>query len=250
MAQPIYFLPGVSIKHEMTVAAKRAIIQAAGIADVFADVKLETLPIMPIDTLGPGDKSGTIICYHDSQNAVPPRFGYFADQQTWHAVDDGSLLWIGLDKDHPPKPEDMQRAKVFRGYEMELGDGNTWQIPLIRRPTDLSTALPQTQYIERGKLVQSLKAAYRTYWEHSEEVADGFLAGKEFTVVRAHELAIEALSLNYRFGHNEQRLLGIVDSENYIALLSFTIDLPHVNAVSEFQKKTEPASPPVGQSTT
>jgi len=240
MAQPLYFLPGVKITREMTVAAKRQILQAAGIADIFADVKLETLPIMPIDTLGPGEKSGSIVCYHDSQNSVPPRFGFFPDQQTWHAIDDGSLLWIGLHNDNPPTPAELQRSKVFRGYEMELGDGNTWQIPVIRRPTDLWTALPQSQYIEGGKLVQSLKAAYRSYWDHSAEVADGFIAGKEFTVIRAHELAVEALGLNYRFGPNEQKILGIVDSENYIALLSYTIDLPHVNEVLDFQKKTTP----------
>lgn len=241
MAQPLYFLPNVSLTREMTVAAKRQILQTAGVADVFVDVKLDSLPFMPIDTKGPGDKSGTIICYQDSQGNVPSRCGFFAGQQTWHPVDDGSLLWIGTQNDQPPTPQDMERSKVFRGYEMELGDGNTWQIPIIRRPTDLQTALPQSQYIENGKLVRSLKAAYLRYWQHSEEVADGFLAGKEFSVIRAHELAVEALSLNYRFGHNEQKILGIVDSENYIALLSYTIDLPHVRAVTEFeaQKKTE-----------
>lgn len=239
MAQPIYFLPGVSIAHNTTVAAKRTILQAAGIADVFADVKLDSLPFMPIETAGPGGKSGTIICYRDNRIDIPSRFGFFPDQQTWHPVDDGSLLWIGLHNDQPPMPEDMQRAKVFRGYEMELGDGNEWQIPIIRRPTDLATTLPQSQYIDRGKLVQSLKAAYSSYWEHNEEVADFFLAGKETKVVRLHELAIEALSLNYRFGHNEQKILGIVDSENYQALLSYTIDLPHCHAVLEAQKKTD-----------
>lgn len=242
MAQPLYFLPNVSINRDMTVAAKQQILKAAGIADVFFDVKLADLPFMPLETKGPGEKSGTIICYRDYQENVPSRFGYFPDQQTWHSVDDGSL-WIGIQNDQPPTPTDLMRAKVFRGYEMELGDGGTWTIPIIRRPTDLSTTLPQSQYIERGKLVQSLKAAYRSYWDHSEEVADGFLVGKEFSIVRAHELAVEALGLNYRFGHNEQKILGIVDSENYIALLGYTIDLPHVKAVLEAQKKTDPSQP-------
>jgi len=236
MAQPLYFLPRVALKHDATPAAKRQAVQNAGLGEIFVDVKPEDIGFAAIDGKGPGDLSGTIVFYTDDREP-PPRAGYFHLQQTWHHVNDD--LWIGIHNDHPPTPADMRRAKVFRGYEMELGDGNEWMIPIIRRPTDLGTTLPQSQYIEGGKLVKTLKAAYKRYWDHSEEVADGFLAGKEFTNIRAHELAVEALGLNYRFGHNEQKILGLVDSENYIALLSYTIDLPHVNAVSEAQKKTE-----------
>jgi hypothetical protein len=241
VAQPLYFLPGVSMTRDTTIAAKRQILQTAGLADIFADVKQEGIGFAEVLGKGPGDKSGVIVYYVDNRE-VPPRCGYFAGQQTWHPIDDGSVLWIGLHNDYPPRPADMKRAKVHNGYEMELADGNEWQIPIIRRPSDMATALPQTQYIEGGKLVKKLKAAYQKFWDNSEVVADFFLAKKPLSELRAHELAVEAIGLNYRFGPNEQKILGLVDSENYGGVLCYTIDLPHVQAQSDIdsQKKTDP----------
>lgn len=245
MAQPLYFLPAVTMTRETALPARREILVAHGLMDVFADVKMESLGFNNLSGIGPGNKSGVIVFYTSPVTDIPRRIGYFPDEQTWHPVDDGSLLWIGLDNTSPPTPDDLRRTKTFTGYEIELGDGNLWDIPVIRCPADESTSLPATQYVERGKFVRTIKAAYKQYWEESVEIADWFFSGekKEMPIVRLHELCVRAIGINYRFGENEQRLMSVVDSENWMALLGCTVDFNKVQAMGDVQKKSEPLIP-------
>lgn len=239
--QPLYFLPNVEFKRELTPAAKREVLKAHGIADVFADVAPEEIGCNVMPGTGPGELSGTIIFYSSPETNLPRRCGYYPSEQTWQQVDDGSLLWIGLDNASPPTPADLERKKVFKGYRLELGDGREWEIPVIRRPTDEASSLPMRQYIERGKLMTSIKAAYREYWDESAEVAEWFFSPdkKEMNSLRLHSLCVRALSLNYRFGHNEQKLMDVVDGENWMTILACTVDRPGVLDYQESQKKSD-----------
>jgi len=237
MAQPIYFLPGIQITRDTSAAQRRNVLQAAGLAEVFADVKPESLAFNEVLGSGPGGGSGSIVCYCDNRD-MPPRFGYFPEQQTWHAIDDGAKLWIGLHNDYPATPKDMQRTKAYIGCKMQLADGNVYSIPVIRAP-DGETSLPQSQYVEGGRLIKTLKPAYRRYWDATAEVADFIYAGKEILEIRAHELAVDAIGINYRFGPNEQRLLNLVDSENVEPILMVTVDFERVRELIQVQKKSE-----------
>lgn len=245
--QPLYFLPGVTLEHTMSAATKRDILRAHGLAEVFADVSPDMIGCNVLQGRIPecDDKSGTIVLYNSPVTGAPRRFGYHPGEQIWHRVDDGSMLWIGIDTAEPPTPDDLRRRRHHSGYEVMLGDNQRYMVPVVRNPIDGTTKLPCDQYIERGRLHEPIKDAYRKYWEASEEVATWFAGPLPILPdkFKAHALAVELLAINYRLGANEQKALRIVDGTNCGIILGCSIDYPKWADWSEAQKKTACQSP-------
>lgn len=238
MSQPLYFLPHVAWQRGQSLSLTRSIIREAGLADIFSDVSADDVGFNPLAGRGPGDLSGSIIYWCDRD--PPRRMGYYPAEQTWHAVGDGKQLWIGIDTDSPPKPEEMKRRLLHGGYDLELGDGNKWAIPVVRR-TDGTTNLPTDMVFDAaGKLQEPLKPAYQQYWEASAEVCQWFFGESETGPDKAQalRLAVGVLGLNYRYGINEQAALRLIDATNFLALLALSVDLPRVRAEQDAQKKT------------
>ena len=248
--QPLYFLPGVTRGTLLPGGElSRSLLESRGLANVFADVTTADAVVNELTGPGPGKQTGLVLTYRDADGQVDGRMGYYAAQQEWQSFLDGKL-WIGIDTANPPTPEQLRRKRQHRGYPIELADGDQWQIPIIRRP-DGSSLLPTDMYVDdAGELQQPLKRQYLTYWEESAEVADWFFSengsgsfgGESFSAKKALSLAVRALSLNYRFGDREQAVLRILDSETYIAVLGFSVDVVRFRAIAEAQKKTEPPS--------
>lgn len=242
MAQPLYFLPGLS-RSQLLPGGKlsRALLRERGLSEVFEDVGIgrEDFGSCELAGRGPGGKSGIILFYQRPDGSIPRRIDYRPAEQSWTAVDpDG--LWIGLDTDDPPTPEDLARHKQHLGYTIELADGHTWRIPVIRRP-DGSTELPTELFWDAaGKITEPLKERYRAYWDETAEVAGWFFEGKsaDFDKGKALGLAVRALSLNYRFGRAEQNVFKVADTLNYLTILAATVDMPKVTAIDEAEKKS------------
>lgn len=237
MSQPIYFLPRVQWQRGQNLSVTRSIIREAGLADVFADVSEDNVGFVQVSGRGPGDLSGTIIAYCDRQ--PPRRIGYYADQK-WEKIGDGSTLWVGTEPNEPATPEQLQKRRVHPGYSLELGDGNTYTIPVVRRP-DGSTNLPTDMVFDAaGKLQEPIKPAYTRYWESSAEVCQWFFGGEPAAPdkAKALQLAIEVLGLNYRYGLAEHQALRLIDATNFLAILALSVDLPRVQLEQEAQKKS------------
>jgi hypothetical protein len=90
-----------------------------------------------------------------------------------------------------------------------------------------------------GKMVEPIKPAYLKYWEETAETAAWIFDAAEPDYARALELAVRALSLNYRYGRNEHNILRVIDSDNIVAVLAATVDAPN-----QPQKKTVTNAPP------
>jgi hypothetical protein len=232
VSQPLYFLPGVNAA-QLAPDGKlsRSLLESRGIGDVFADVVAanKDCSICDMHGLGPGERSGSILCYQTPGGDLPKRLGYYPDEQTWHQISEG--LWIGTMNDSPPTESDLRRKKQHGGYSIELANGERFNIPVIRRP-DGSTELPTDMYWDaNGAIVEPIKAAYRKYWDETEVVAEWFFAkeqfgGESFNKGKALLLAVDAVGINYRFGKNEQNVLRFIDKENYLSVLMSTIDGP------------------------
>jgi hypothetical protein len=237
----LYFLPNLRKQQCDSVSQMRAILKERGLTDVFADVPQEAMCIVPLDGRGPEDKSGVILAYTSPATDIPRRIDFRPAEQEWTKVDDG--LYIGIDTAEPPTPDDLQRAAQFGGYWAPL-NGHKWLIPVIRRPDD-TTLLPRSwKWDATGRDVQPIKREYRAFWDETAEVLGWFLADElpaTATSVRALELCVRALSINYRFGRNEQNLIGPIDPDNAMTILGITVDYPRF---SEIQKKTS-ALPPL-----
>lgn len=241
MSQPLYFLPHLQWNRDQSLSTTRLILRERGLAAVFSDVPQEQICIAQLNGRGPGDLSGTIICYQTPAGEIPRRIGYYANEQRWQPVGDGSLCWIGIDTDDPPGPESLRRRKEHAGYRLELGDGNSYMIPIIRRPNG-STGLPTDLYLDAaGKLCEPIKPAYERYWEASAEVCSWFFSDNPpdtIDTAKALRLAVDAVSLNYRFTMQEQNALRLIDKENFMTVLLLSIDWPAVRDDANVQKKT------------
>jgi hypothetical protein len=65
----------------------------------------------------------------------------------------------------------------------------------------------------------------------------------EFDRETALRLAIRALSINYRFGCNDQNVLQIIDTDCCLLILAATVDGPNANAYAMVEKKTSDGTP-------
>lgn len=240
MCQPLYFLPDLRSAACDSVPLLRSVLRERGLWEVFADVPDTHTVVAELTGRGPGGKSGVILYYQTATGEVPRRSGYTPDEQSWSPVADGSLVWIGVDPSEPPKPEEMARRRQYRGYSLECGDGQRWQVPIIRRP-DGSTELPRDMvYDSAGRYSEPLKAAYAAYWDEIGEFAEWYYGGMDpegFSRERGLQLATRALSLNYRFGPHEQNALRIIDADCYLTILAAAVDAPTWTDIDEAQKK-------------
>lgn len=220
----MYFLPDLRSAAAEGVALRRQVLTERGLAEVFADVPYAEQPLQELPGRGPADKPGCLLCYQTTASQIPRRWGYYPREQTWTAVGDGSLLWIGVDTAEPPKPEEMARKKQYDGYSVLLGDGNRWNVPIIRAPDD-STSLPRDMVWDAtGRLIEPIKPLYQAYWNETAETCRWVFDGEQPDYGRALELAVRALSINYRFGRSEQNVLRIIDSETLSGVLVATVD--------------------------
>ena len=257
MSAPMYFLPGLQSQQLCPAGDKliRSFLQDRGLGEVFADIETSGQVATANLSHGPGGGSGCLIV------ALPidpkRRFCACYDEahQTWEKVND--RLYIGVETESPPQPEDLQRQKTHAGYEIELADGGTWIAPIIRRPQGVceragmkATELPRNlRWDTEGVLQESLKPSYRNYWDVAGEVADHFFDGDEISATPvemtedwAMRQSILFLSLNYRVWLAEQNVMGFLDSENYATVLGCAIDMPQAMLlIREWntQKKTD-----------
>jgi hypothetical protein len=247
--QPLYYLPGL-FRETLTKddALLRPVLQARGLETVFADVRQGQFLCGNLERGSPDGQAGCLLAYHTAAGKLPQISGFYPEQQDWHFVEEGPY-WIGLAKGQLPTPEDLKRPHQYAGYDIELAYG-TWKIPVIRRVDD-STNLPRDCFFERGQLVEPIKDAYRRYWDASAEVGKWFFnegGFKDFDKARGLILAIEALSLNYRYTLAEHALLRAVDVESLMTVLAGSVDYYRAQALENAKKKN--ASSSVKASTT
>lgn len=82
---------------------------------------------------GPDGSPGMVVSTASCQAGT---LGYYPDKQEWRACP-GSA-WIGWQTDAPPQPRDLVREDndVIATYDMVMGDGKKWQIPVIQRAAE------------------------------------------------------------------------------------------------------------------
>ena len=74
---------------------------------------------------GPDDGSGQVVA------AGQAEVGYYPEKQRWQKIP-GQNVFVGMDKEKPPGPDDLIRRDALDGHPVELGDGQLWSIPVAR----------------------------------------------------------------------------------------------------------------------
>ena len=251
MAGFIYFFPKRSLSDLF--AGDRfapAMLQQYGLADVLGDIEhVSAHGKTDMTGRGPGDYSGAMF-WANTRGKVPTRAGYYPDFQRWTDVGtEAAPLWIGVDTEYPPTPEDLQRAAVTPGYKVTLADENEWEVPVIRR-VEGGTNLPQDMYFDSaGQFQLETKAAYLEMWDSTAAVWNHVygvqLDGSELEdpvellFSEALVLCTRYLGINYRFGAKEQRVLRLIDTtaSTYRGVLHAVVDAPRLAELAAAEKK-------------
>lgn len=261
MAPPLYFLPKLTLG-QLVQADRfcRAIVDSRGLGPAVSDVRSvdRDTSCFELTAAGPGGSSGVLLCVLPVNQETPKRLQYAPQFQTWHQAGEG--LWIGVDNEHPPAPEDLARREQFNGYRLEL-HGATWQVPIVRDYRG-HTQLPRDWIAEAdGSIGVEISDAYRKLWEGFASVVDVYfdpdrrLAGAiVIDPAEGMRRCIEVLGLNYRFGSAEQnhlRFAGrrLIGSDTWSNILAAAIDLhTYWDVFDEInsQKKTEVTADPAG----
>ena len=208
-------------------------VAAAGLEHALAETREGDWSVQQL-AAGPGDQPGLLV-----QHLGCAPLGYHAARQRWR---NEGRFWIGQAGEVRAEP--LARPRMAGGYAVELS-GETWQVPILRRP-DGSSELPQQVGWEGETYTERVAERYRRLWEDSAEVCEWFARGFE-GIGRGHhpqilDFAVRALGVNYRFGRPEQNLLGVIDSANWASVLMAAVDWP---AVMEAKKKV-PDTPKAG----
>lgn len=226
-----------------------AILESRGLGKVLGDIQtLDDLCHSELTGKGPDGNPGLIISALPQNRETPRKIGYFpGDNQQWTKV--GDSLWIGIDKIFPPTPADLARKTIYKGYKIRLGDGNEWEIPIIRRPDSGQSNLPRDMYWDEvGNFTLKLLAEYQEIWDKTARIARLFYdpEATDFGYIDLDEaltIALEALGLNYRVGRPEQMALRLINTANWEACLGAMVDVPFVQEslkrMEEAQKKSE-----------
>jgi hypothetical protein len=225
-----------------------ATVREAGLGEIFAD--LITTPAACQMGLqfrevhsdrGPGGKSGLLVAQApraDEESAI----GYYPDRQAWLHC---GKHWLGYATDVDlPGPEAIRRRDALPGYETELGDGRVWDVPVIRRGGKYS-ALPQSMGIDAfGEFAMSVLPEFDPFWQASETMLNFLFHAMSLPWSEAYELAVKAISLNYRLGPYEAGVLKLITTRNYQSVYAAACDWPKVEALLG---ESEPATLPFEQ---
>lgn len=171
---------------------------------------------------GPDNSHGMIL---SPAKGSPAAIGYYPDRQVWEQAPDAAH-WVGYWTDQVPGPDDLVRPEAIGAFTARLADGNPWVIPGARLYPE-GTMLPQTRkYAPGGKIIRDIKPSHRDIYLAADEVWQALETGAQITAARAQEIIELALKTNYRVSHAEINLLGLIDDDNFAAVLHMLVSYP------------------------
>jgi hypothetical protein len=208
---------------------------------------------------GPDGKQGMIASWHnrDERDADPMQHREFewTPARKLRDLEEGRF-WLGVSKDSPVTPHDLELPTRFNGHIVACADGNNWHIPSASR-------LPHMHGLnESGEWERRVQNKYREF--HDNAKAYGTQLFAEVDAVAMLETKDEdrpvatvelndtdkhcctALMLNYRLTPEIIDLLGILDDDSMVAIISATMDLPDILKVLGQKKRSCPVGIPVG----
>lgn len=232
MAGFIYAIPAGGM-----ISAKK--LEEVGLAGIFGTEIIKAAFYSQRGTSqGPGGGDCTLICIGDDAKQL-----YFKpEEQTWQQSLNGKYR-VGFYENDRPDEQSLRRKKQLAGFEVELGDGGKWLIPVARIITG-GSVLPQSLILGKdGAIVTEALPQYAEFSAKAEKLWEDFQVenkwkeGKtKLTVAERMTFAIEALAWNYHINIEEVNLLKLITTENLGEIMAAIIDVPTIIEVAKQMK--------------
>lgn len=222
MRRFLYFFPGLS-------GMNASMLSARGLVGRFAGAGSSLLGYGVTGTTAP--QSGCIVTVggQPPQLPIPDKALWIQGRDFWVACEDPQL---------PPGPEDVARELGISGYEVPLGDGNLWRVPLLHRwdsnrqghVPNLPRAMVPIPDNGHSRVEFRVRAEYAVVDAIAHKAFAGFVAQKTMPLDELLTDAAAVLAVNYRIGIEEIGLLGLLDDATALRVLGLCIDLPALEA--------------------
>ena len=188
---------------------------------------------------GPDGRAGLTIAIDPASlppGAALPRVGYWPERQTWRQC---GGFWLGLEKDSPPRPEDLIRPNHKGGHKVTIKNEQEILIPPFRTLPN-SWQLNQQGILERVPADEfaELKNVADRIWLDIQNDMDLINAGEiaDYQHMSAQEqfnAIAKFITLNYFVGIWEISLLKWLNDETVLESLKAIVDLPALLALLE-----------------
>lgn len=212
-----------------------------GLGDRFRDCfgRLSHLHIARTQIIarGPDDGAGAwIYAKDDNKDALP-----WKPDGSWESqLSDNVLFYLCWQKGPQHEPELLKRRKIVEGCDVEMLDGKAWHCPTIRK----AFAVPNLQCVyerKNGDVFRNVVPSQAELWRKSGVWAAEYF-GSGLDEAKLVDIATTCLSLNYRVGDEELRILGVLGYDGMRRALEVAIDLDFVRESAEGgQKKSDPS---------
>ena len=162
---------------------------------------------------------------------------YLPDEQSWTEADG---YRIGFWNKKPVVPADLARRSLFPGFDLKLGDGNLWKIPVAAQ-------LPSTYKLIDGRWASVRKPQFLDFWNQSEtwfrrlmvldfdhqRMADDAGMGLDEFKSCWVDFVVFTLRQNYRINAAVVSELGLIDDWNLAAVTMAVVDGMHIQSVTD-----------------
>lgn len=212
MAVIQYFIPGATpaLICEEDGTIRRHELDRVGLAKSLRD-----LARVPRDAVltgvrgGPGKKGNDgVLITPTRADGVQGDCCYRAEQQAWREAEN-QQYWLGAMANEPILPLDVQRRKVFLGYNVGADETLQWLVPIARSEDDSRVTLPQDVRFVGGQPTTKLRKQYEGLWELATEIV-AWMGGEGDTPANDRTwrivAALTGLNTNYRVWHDEVNL--------------------------------------------
>lgn len=228
MGRVVYYLPE---RREPDAAA----LEAAGLTGVLPVGKRAWRQV----SRGPDGGAGLIVCATAA--------GYYPERQAWSESPlDADSWWIGIEGS--VTPDDLVRDETLQGLPLRLADGNEWVVPLVLKDGS-SDHLPGITKVDgAGEPFTRPDPQWdplRTAAARVEQVAlaldvETDVDAGEVTYRELFDIAVLALSTNYRVGRVEAHELELLSKELVGCVCAALSDKTALGAVRESRSSLAP----------
>jgi hypothetical protein len=198
---------------------------------------------------GPDGRHGILI--HEAEEDGD-RCLFNPDAQRWERWGEclSGPVWVGMWKDSPPRPEDLEHRRDIqqRDIALSLGDGNEWAFPQVYYKTGEPAVRQVMGHDEKRAIVTRPHPRFASLCDQGARVWDALRsaglgsdipAERRITEADKLQFIVEALAINYRVTGVEIGMLSLLYQDAIDLCCGYLVQIDVLATLREFLQREE-----------